>query len=337
MRIYAIFKKLVVFVPILTAIAFGPCAAIPTVLPANTPVNLVLKVAMVSGRAVVGDIVEYELSESVNSTDGIALITKGAIAKGKVTVSQKKKLLKKGKLQFTVEDIVAVDGTHVPLRSVKDTIGVSASPFSVSWGAGGLPIPLGANVTADKGMKIVAFVDKAVTIDPAATYHTGQINPSDIDKLVKSIRGQIDKAQETVKVRCNGNVAIVPFELINLKTDSTSKNVSEDLSTALVNNGFRVVERSQLAKVLTELKLQDSGLVDVNSAKKIGELTGASILLLGSVSDRGSSLVINARLVETKSGGVVVADRVEVLKSVSANNSAVMPPPPVYYESSTKP
>lgn len=62
-----------------------------------------------------------------------------------------------------------------------------------------------------------------------------------------------------------------------------------DLSSMLTNElagteKFRVVERSKLGHVLDEQDLGASGRVDKNSAAKIGKLTGARYLVMGTVS-----------------------------------------------------
>lgn len=53
-----------------------------------------------------------------------------------------------------------------------------------------------------------------------------------------------------------------------------TKSLQDKLYTAMSDRGIQVVERDQLERVLEEQKLGYSGLVNINSAKKIGELLG---------------------------------------------------------------
>ena len=62
-----------------------------------------------------------------------------------------------------------------------------------------------------------------------------------------------------------------------------------DLSSMLTNElssteKFRVVERSKLGHVLDEQDLGNSGRIERKTAAKVGKLTGAQYLIMGSVS-----------------------------------------------------
>ncbi|PLX68550.1 MAG: hypothetical protein C0603_05195 [Denitrovibrio sp.] len=82
----------------------------------------------------------------------------------------------------------------------------------------------------------------------------------------------------------------------------------EDLTTAMVNTGqFNVVERSRLGTILTELKLEMSGLTDSSQASKVGKLLNADIILTGSVADMGGYWNANLRLVNTATSVILTA------------------------------
>lgn len=104
------------------------------------------------------------------------------------------------------------------------------------------------------------------------------------------------------------------FNLIDIPSQSVAANVAEDLTTSLMKSDFQTVERGQLDKVLRELKIQDSGLIDPSTAKKIGQVTGCNIVIVGSISDRGQFIVINARMLDTAIGKTIAAERVECRK-----------------------
>ena len=82
----------------------------------------------------------------------------------------------------------------------------------------------------------------------------------------------------------------------------------------MIKSGFSLAERAQLDKVLLELKLQDTALVNPATAQRIGQLSGCNLVLLGSISDQDSLVEINVRLVETATGDSVVADRIALRK-----------------------
>ncbi len=86
-----------------------------------------------------------------------------------------------------------------------------------------------------------------------------------------------------------------------------TKSLQQRLSTDLITKGMQVVERDQLERVLREQKLGYSGLVNLASAKKIGQLLGAEGIVLGNISDMGDSIIISARLVDLEAGNSLAA------------------------------
>jgi TolB-like protein len=140
------------------------------------------------------------------------------------------------------------------------------------------------------------------------------VDPNDLDKLASQLAENCANHPIAKEIMKKGNIAIATFDLIDISSPSVAKNAVEDLSTSMINKGFQLVERGQLDKVLKELKIQSSGAIDPKTAQEIGKLTGADLILVGSISDRGNFVVINARLLETKTGKAIVASRVEMRK-----------------------
>jgi hypothetical protein len=83
--------------------------------------------------------------------------------------------------------------------------------------------------------------------------------------------------------------------------------VAEDLVTALFGLGARVVERRLLDRALGELELSLTDLVHPDEAKRFGRLVGAEGMLVGTLTDLGTEVKLNARVVEVETGHVVGA------------------------------
>ena len=97
-------------------------------------------------------------------------------------------------------------------------------------------------------------------------------------------------------------IAVLDFESIGSE-EHLGKAVSEIMRTELIDtNKYRVVERSQINKTISEQKFQKSGLIDDKSAVEIGKLLGADLIVIGSVVKIGTSYTINSRMIETKTG-----------------------------------
>lgn len=84
--------------------------------------------------------------------------------------------------------------------------------------------------------------------------------------------------------------------------------VSELMSHRFVADGtFIVVERGEIGKLLNEQRVQASGVVDSDTAVRLGKLLGAKILLLGNVQKLDGRYQVNARLVDTETSAVIVS------------------------------
>jgi TolB-like protein len=103
-------------------------------------------------------------------------------------------------------------------------------------------------------------------------------------------------------------VAIFPFqergrevsELGNKATDLLFANLAAEPELYLV-------ERADLKKILDEQELNVSGLVDPATATKVGQLTGAKILITGSVLQVDTSLYVIAKVIGTETSRVLGA------------------------------
>src|SRR3989344_5419069 len=88
-------------------------------------------------------------------------------------------------------------------------------------------------------------------------------------------------------------IAVLDLEVPDyLKAHQTS--LSDRLRSELVNTGkFIIVERSKMKQMLEEQKLPLYGVVDSNSAAKIGKFLGAKQIVAGSVSKVGNIFSIS--------------------------------------------
>jgi len=103
-------------------------------------------------------------------------------------------------------------------------------------------------------------------------------------------------------------IAVMDFSLIGMKSSSIEKFALEDMTTKFVQSGqYIVVERTKLDTILQEQKLADSGLLDEQSASKVGKLVSADIILTGTFSKRGKQWKVNLRLVDVTTGIILSA------------------------------
>ena len=104
------------------------------------------------------------------------------------------------------------------------------------------------------------------------------------------------------------SVAVLPFEN-NSSNSGLGDIILDKMITALFNKGrFKVIERTQLEKVLEEQKLGASGLIDASTAAEFGRGLGVDAIIVGSVASAGAgALSIDARAIDTETAAIIVA------------------------------
>lgn len=123
-----------------------------------------------------------------------------------------------------------------------------------------------------------------------------------------------------------GKLAILPFSDLDGRTTMLGKHVAEELITGLFTLGsFEIVERAMLDKVLGEIKLKDIGIVDPQTAQKVGQVAGVDAIVTGSITSFKSYLALNCRVIETSTGRVFAVAQVKVIKD--AEVIAIYPAP----------
>lgn len=95
---------------------------------------------------------------------------------------------------------------------------------------------------------------------------------------------------------------------------SGTKNVDEEtasgvmvfIENAFVNVGkVRVVDRQNIAKIVKEYEFQQSDLTDQSTAVEIGKLSGADIIVIGSISYVGKQYYLNIKLISVETGEII--------------------------------
>ena len=100
----------------------------------------------------------------------------------------------------------------------------------------------------------------------------------------------------------NPKVAIIPFSYLDKRPSNGGLIVSERLTTRIVRLGkLQVIERQLLEKVLQELKLETTGIVDVKTTKQLGKILGVDAIIAGTLLDiKKNKVEVNARVINTR-------------------------------------
>ena len=113
-------------------------------------------------------------------------------------------------------------------------------------------------------------------------------------------------------------IAIIPFSYADGRTGATKDGsvIAERLTIKMINmHKFEIIERSVLDKVMTELKLQSSGMIDASSAKQLGKVLGVEAIVTGTLVEmQAGRIEVNARLIKTETAQAIGASQVSVEK-----------------------
>ncbi len=102
-------------------------------------------------------------------------------------------------------------------------------------------------------------------------------------------------------------VAVMNFANYGAGNVAFLKNaLPESLSSTLsANNDIRVVERRQLGKLINEIALEQTGLVNTKGVSRAGRLARADVLILGSISGTRNNIIVTMKAVEVASGKIL--------------------------------
>jgi len=92
---------------------------------------------------------------------------------------------------------------------------------------------------------------------------------------------------------------VAVFDPAGDATSSIKEIVREEISSSVVNrDGYTVLERQLINKVLEENKFQMGGLVDDSQISEIGKRMGANYVLVSSITSLGTNYYISCKMIE---------------------------------------
>lgn len=103
-------------------------------------------------------------------------------------------------------------------------------------------------------------------------------------------------------------VAVVDFTDLRGEPTELGRFLAEELSTALVQagDGPRVIDRLRLGRVLDELELAASGLLDPEEVRRVGEIAGVDGLVTGNLVPFTDAVRLNVKLLDVRTGEILL-------------------------------
>lgn len=121
------------------------------------------------------------------------------------------------------------------------------------------------------------------------------------------IKEKEDDADDAFKI-VDYPIAIVPFKSRGREVDGMGEKVTDLIfANLVVDPGLLLVDREDLDTILAEAELSLSGLVNPQEAVQVGQLTGARLIVTGSVFKVDESIYVVAKIIGTETTRVVGA------------------------------
>jgi TolB-like protein len=124
---------------------------------------------------------------------------------------------------------------------------------------------------------------------------------------------------EDIQASGKKTIAVVDFTDLQGNPTELGRYLAEELSVAMArtHKGFEVIDRAHLKAILTEHKLAASGLIDPATAKKLGQISGADVLLTGTMTPFSESVRIAVKALATDTARIIGADTAELPKTAT--------------------
>jgi len=128
----------------------------------------------------------------------------------------------------------------------------------------------------------------------------------DMDKELSDLA---DKLAGQVKEHASKKVAVIDFTDLQGASTELGRYVAEQINVDLViaKQGFSVLDRANLNKILAEHKLTSTGLIDPDNAKKLGMFAGVDAIIVGTITARDQGVSLTAKLIATESAEILGA------------------------------
>lgn len=135
------------------------------------------------------------------------------------------------------------------------------------------------------------------------------------DQLYRALDKLTNQMVESMESENKKTVAVVEFSNLNGSVSAFGRFMAEKLISKLFETRrFKVIERSLLNKVIEEYKLSQTGITAPELAEQLGKLLGVEAIITGTITDMGGDFDVNARIIDTHSGGLLAASSVLVAK-----------------------
>lgn len=133
-----------------------------------------------------------------------------------------------------------------------------------------------------------------------------------LDNQIDNLSKQFVK---TLSSENKSTLAIMDFVNLDGSQSMFGKYLREELTIRIFRtNKVSVVERGMLEEVMEEWNFGAKGFVSEKTASRIGQLLGVEAITIGTITDLGEVIKINARIIEVETGKLISVASVHLTK-----------------------
>ena len=102
-------------------------------------------------------------------------------------------------------------------------------------------------------------------------------------------------------------VAVVDFTDLQGNVTELGRFLAEEFSVGLASNAkdFEVIDRTNLKAILQEHKLASTGIIDTQTARRLGEIAGVQALVTGNITPFGDSVRLSVKVLDAATARVI--------------------------------
>lgn len=134
------------------------------------------------------------------------------------------------------------------------------------------------------------------------------------EKEIKSISSTL---AENIAKAGKRMIAVVDFTDLQGNVTELGRFLAEEFSVAFAaaGKGFEVVDRTHLKSILAEHKLSATGIIDPQTARKLGQIVGVDALITGTITPFGDSIRLSVKILDTATAKVIGASSGDIAKT----------------------
>jgi len=124
--------------------------------------------------------------------------------------------------------------------------------------------------------------------------------------IINELNSVIATISDSLSINNKKIVAVTDFTDLEGNVNPLGRFIAEEISIGLTSTGkqLTIIDRNQLKKILAEKNVSVSGIIDPSLAKQIGQISGAEVILTGSVYPVSGSVYLSAKIIDVSTARI---------------------------------